>query len=161
MKSILQLLKFPLLGSAGFFVTPYIPEAELLVFLKYMLLGGLTGNLCTLMLKFCEWAKGDTKKLLESASLSGREQIRLAQAIQRRSTLLWIYNLLLCGFMGAGWILYLLHSNGYWKPYSVRLAMSFLCMTLPLFVTILLARRDYVTAKEKLDHRDAGVADVD
>lgn len=160
MKTLLHLLKFPVLGSAGFYVTPYIPEAELLVILKYLLLGGITGSLCSSILKLCEWAKGDTKKLLSSESLSGREQVQLAQVISRRSAMLWNHNLAIWFFMGVGWVFYLLNSNGFWRPYSVRLSMCFVFMTVPLFVTILQAWRDFVLAKERLERRETGVADV-
>mgnify|MGYP001353010685 CR=1 FL=1 len=161
MKTFIQLFKFPLLGGAGFVVTPYIPEPELLEILKYLLLGGITGNLCSMIFKLCEWAKGDTKKLLSSVSLTGREQTRLAQTFRRRSSLLWQYNILVCVFMGIGWFLYVFHSKGYWKLYSIRLSMGFVFMTVPLFITVLQAWRDYVVTKEKLERRDAGVSDVD
>ena len=98
------MLRYPVLGSAGFYVTPYIPEAELLVILKCLLLGGITGSLCSSILKLCEWAKGDTKKLLSSESLSGREQVQLAQAIRRRSAMLWRHNLAIWFFMGVCWV---------------------------------------------------------
>lgn len=161
MKALLHLFKYPVLGCAGFYITPYIPEAELLVILKYLLLGGITGSLCSSILKLCEWAKGDTKKLLTSEALTGREQVQLAQVIRWRSAMLWNHNLAIWFLMGVGWVFYLINSNGFWKPYSVRLSMCFVFMAAPLFITILLAWRDYVLAKEQLERREAGVADAE
>ena len=118
------------------------------------------GIFSAILFKLFESVKGDTKKLLERESLTGPQQMKLAKAIHRRSRFLWQRFGIVLVLTAASYGCLYFHRKGYFPHYLLRASFVLVCLAIGSVIPVILAWRDYVVTKERLDNRDCGIPDT-
>ena len=150
-----------LLGVGGFFIAKHLPDAiakDIVNFAYKIAFGG--GILSASLFVLIKNIKGDTKKLLQSPALNDMDKIRLGMAIKRRNKFLNMSHWKIVGLVALTFVFHYIDKKGYWHPTASFLAFSFICISIPYFIQLFFAWRDYMKTKETLDFRENGLPDI-
>ena len=162
MKSIVSTVGCLMVGGIGGLMAPYLPEVVLTDSIKYAsCLVFSSGIASAAAFVFLEKAKGNTKALLDSKSLIGPERLKLAKAINRRSSYLWHRHFAIIVTVGLGRTFGYFHNKGFVQPKLLYISFSLVCIAVASFIPVFLAWRDFIKAKEMLENRDAGIPDLE